>query len=172
MTEKFLYSPINNKENNYVVWMGFPQKRSMALNSLGYMWLYKEIDECEDINAEMICSDTEKTQYKIPNAFGFSFSFDFDFLEIFKILEKYNIPLKSKERDDNFPLIFAGGPVVSANPMPYSEIFDFFIIGDGEDVNINVIKFCKNNSKLSKKDLLKKNFRILMVFIFQNIRKK
>lgn len=156
MTEKFLYKPINKKENNYVVWMGFPERDSFSLNSLGHMWLFKELDEYEEINVERICSDTEKTTYKSPNLFGFSFTFDFDFLEIFKILEKHNIPLKSSQRDENYPLIFAGGPVVTANPMPYSGIFDFFILGDGEDLNLNIIKFLKCNKGLPKRILLEK----------------
>ncbi len=145
MNEQYLYKSINNINNDYVVWMGFPGKYSFSLSSLGFLWMFKVLDECEEVNTERICSDTISTKYMVKNvnAFGFSFSFDFDFLEIFKILEKYDIPLKSSDRNTNYPLLFAGGPVVSANPEPYSQIFDFFIIGDGEDINIKAILTCK-----------------------------
>ena len=123
------------------------------MSSLGYLWLFKIIDETDDINVERICSDTEKTIAQTTDMFSFSFSFDFDFLKIFEMLEKYNIPLKSAEREK--PLVFAGGPVVTANPEPYKDIFDFFIIGDGEDINKKVIEFCKNNKEMSKNQLLK-----------------
>lgn len=86
--------------------------------------------------------------------FGFSFSFDMDFLTIFSMLEKYRLPLKAAERY-GMPLVFAGGPVVSANPEPYKEFFDFFIIGDGEDVNLKVIEICKNNQDKDKTEILK-----------------
>lgn len=165
MSEKYLYKPIHNSQNNYVVWMGFPGKTEFSLSSLGYLWMFKEIDEYESIDTERICTDTEKTIYKKPDIFGFSFYFDFDFLEIFKILEKYNIPIKSSDRNSNHPLIFAGGPVVTANPSPYNQFFDFFIIGDGEDVNLNVIKFLKENKNTSKEILLDKLSKFEGVYV-------
>ena len=150
--ETFLY-PKKSKNADFTVWMGFPERYEFSLSSLGYLWLFKIIDEMEDINAERICTDTEKTIAQTPDMFSFSFSFDFDFLKIFEMLDKYNIPLKSAEREK--PLVFAGGPVVTANPEPYKDFFDFFIIGDGEDVNKKVIEFCKNNKELPKNELLK-----------------
>ena len=80
--------------------------------------------------------------------FGFSFSFDLDFLTIFSMLEKYNIPLKSVDREKI--IVFAGGPVVSANPEPYKDYFDFFIIGDGEDLNLKAVEICQKTNEKSK----------------------
>lgn len=143
--ENYLYKRKQSKTTDFVMWMAFPGIYSFSMSSLGYLWMFKTLDECEDVNVERICSDTEKTRFNIKDVklFGFSFSFDMDFLTIFSMLEKYSIPLKSKERTDE-PLIFAGGPVVSANPEPYKDFFDFFIIGDGEDVNLTAVKICKN----------------------------
>lgn len=154
--ERYLYKRINAKTTDFVMWMGFPGIYSFSMSSLGYLWMFKTIDEIDGVNIERICSDTENTQYNISDVkvFGFSFSFDIDFLTIFSMLEKYNLPLKAKDRD-KFPLIFAGGPVVSANPEPYKEFFDFFIIGDGEDVNLKVIDICKSNQDKSKDKILK-----------------
>ena len=144
--EIFLYKRKQSKSNDFVMWMAFPGIYSFSMSSLGYLWMFKTIDMIDGVNIERICSDTEKTEFNVKdvNLFGFSFSFDMDFLTIFSMLEKYNIPLKSKERT-NEPLIFAGGPVVTANPEPYKEFFDFFIIGDGEDVNLTAVDICKKN---------------------------
>ncbi len=154
-SEKYLYNRYNKKEKDFVMWMAFPGIYSFSMSSLGYLWMFKLIDETENINIERICSDTQNTRYNVSdvNLFGFSFSFDMDFLTIFSMLEKYNIPLKSSERGD-YPLIFAGGPVVSANPQPYKEFFDFFVIGDGEEINIQAANICKQTS--CKDDALKK----------------
>lgn len=153
--EKYLYNRNNNKNSDFIMWMAFPGIYSFSMSSLGYLWMFKTLDEAEGINIERICSDTEKTQYNVSDVklFGFSFSFDMDFLTIFSMLEKYNIPLKSSERT-NYPLIFAGGPVVSANPEPYSDFFDFFVIGDGEDVNLKVAQICKGNQDKTKDEIL------------------
>ncbi len=155
-SEKYLYSRITDKNSDFVMWMAFPGIYSFSMSSLGYLWMFKTIDEIQGINIERVCSDTETTKYNIADVkvFGFSFSFDMDFLTIFSMLEKYRLPLKAAERY-GMPLVFAGGPVVSANPEPYKEFFDFFIIGDGEDVNLQVIEICKNNQDKSKTEILK-----------------
>ncbi len=142
--EIFLYERKQNKNDDFTIWMAFPGVYSFSMSSLGYLWMFKTLDMLEGVNIERICSDTEKTAFSIKdvNLFGFSFSFDMDFLTIFSMLEKYNIPLKSKDRTKE-PLIFAGGPVVTANPEPYKEFFDFFIIGDGEDVNLTAVDICR-----------------------------
>lgn len=152
----YLYDSIKNKCADYTLWMAFPGIKSFALSSLGFLWVFKGIDEMEDINAEMIFSDTKKTRfnYNEVNIMGFSFSFDMDFLTIFSMLEKYKIPLKTIDRSENSPLIFAGGPVVTANPEPYKEFFDFIIIGDGEDINLEVVRLCKENKDKPRNELL------------------
>lgn len=157
MNEKFLYERLNKKAD-YNIWMAFPGIYSFAMSSLGYLWICKNIDMLEDVSLERISTDTKKTQYMIKdiNMIGFSFSFDLDFLNIFKIMDRYKIPLRSIDRDENHPLIFGGGPVLSANPEPYSDFFDFIIIGDGEGVNIEAINICKENKGKSKKEILEK----------------
>lgn len=157
MTETYLYNRNLNKEVDYNVWFAFPECKSFSLSSLGYLWLYKELDELDNVFVEMINTETSKTQIRQSDvdAIAFSFSFDLDFLNIFKILEQYNIPLKSAERDENCPLVFAGGPVLTCNPMPYSKIFDFIIIGDGEGVNTRAVETCRKNKGLPKSEVLK-----------------
>lgn len=170
--EKYLYNRINSKNTDFVMWMGFPGIYSFSMSSLGYLWMFKSLDEIDGVNIERICSDTENTQYNISEVkvFGFSFSFDMDFLTIFSMLEKYNLPLKAQDRD-KFPLIFAGGPVVSANPEPYTEFFDFFIIGDGEDVNLKVIDICKSNQDKPKEKILELLSELEGVYVPTHARK-
>lgn len=153
MNETFLYERKLNKISDFNVWMAFPERYSFSMSSVGYLWLFKELDEDESINVERITTDTDNTiinPLKV-DAIGFSFSFDFDFINIFKILEKYNIPLKTKERNADpskrYPVIFGGGPVLTANPEPYKEFFDFMVIGDGENVNKKSVHFIKNSPK-------------------------
>mgnify|MGYP001805825007 CR=1 FL=1 len=157
MGEKFLYDRLKNKNTNFNVWMAFPGIYSFSMSSLGYLWICKIIDLLEDVNLERICTDTKKTDLMIKdiNLLGFSFSFDLDFINIFKTLDKYKIPLKSSDRNENHPIIFGGGPVLSSNPEPFCEFFDFIIIGDGEETNIKAIQVCKNNADKPKSEVLK-----------------
>lgn len=154
----YLYKRNISKNADYTVWLAFPGVKSFALSSLGYLWMFKDIDRLDDVNIEMLCTDTKTTKYRIENVnlIGFSFTFDTDFISIFSTLERFAIPLKSSERDADCPLIFAGGPVVSANPIPYKDFFDFIIIGDGEDINLKVVEVCKSSKGEPKNKILEK----------------
>ena len=139
------------------MWFAFPGPESFALSSLGYLWLYRAIDMMDDVDIERIYTDTKTTRIlrdKI-NLIGYSFTFDMDFLAIFNFLEWNKYAFKAKDRKETDPIIFAGGPVITSNPEPYKEIFDFLIIGDGEDTNLEAVRICKENKNCSKPEILK-----------------
>ena len=165
--EKYLYTPLKLKQANINVWMAFPGPESFAMSSLGYLWLYKHIDENPKINVERVYSDSVSTTIKPSeiDLMGFSFTFDTDYIHIFEMLEKYKIPLRSKERDENSPLVFAGGPVVTANPTPYDDFFDFFIIGDGEELNLKIVEEYNNLKGIGRSEFLSKISEIEGIYV-------
>ena len=69
---------------------------------------------------------------------GFSLSYELGATNILEMLNLSGIPLKWRERQDlpiaECPLIFAGGQTATSNPEPYADFFDFFALGDGEEV--------------------------------------
>ena len=167
--EQFLYNRQIKNNTNFNMWFFFAGPESFALSSLGYLNLFKEIDETPDINVERVYSDKKNTQImreKI-NLIAVSFSFDFDFIHIFEFLEKNKFEIKSQNRQDSDPIIFAGGPVVTANPEPYSQIFDAIVIGDGEDTTLQIAKICQEAKLqgISKDDTLKRLSKIEGVYI-------
>ena len=64
MTEVYLYNRNLNKSTDYNVWFAFPECKSFSLSSLGYLWLYKELDELENVYVEMINTETTRTQVR------------------------------------------------------------------------------------------------------------
>lgn len=154
--EKYLYERKNYKSAPVKMWFSFPAIESFALSSLGFLSIFKSLDVNEDVFVEKIFTNTQKTEFsaKDVDAVGFSVSFEMDFLNIFKILDKNNIPLLSKNRDENCPLIFSGGPVMSSNPEPFCDFFDFFMLGDGETKFDLLVNILKNNKNLSKYEIL------------------
>ena len=64
-TETLLYKPsLNNSD--FTVVMAYPAIYSFAMASLGYLWLFKQLDEAEDIAAERIYSDSKDLSFN-PN---------------------------------------------------------------------------------------------------------
>ncbi|MEH2186227.1 MAG: TIGR03960 family B12-binding radical SAM protein [Nostoc sp.] len=75
---------------------------------------------------------------------GFSLSYELGATNILEMLDLAVIPLTWRERQggrgeftdtqSSFPLIFAGGQTATSNPEPYADFFDFFALGDGEEL--------------------------------------
>lgn len=165
--EKILYNKKYNKNAKCNIWCAFPACKSFAMSSLGYLWIFKLLDEQENINVERICADTKTPQISVKDvdAICFSFSFDMDFVSIFEIMERFKIPFLAENRPEDMPIIFAGGPVITANPMPYSKFFDFMVIGDGEDINTQASSIIAEMKGKNKKDILHKLSEIEGIFV-------
>lgn len=115
----------------------YPNVYRTAMSSLGYNILYNLINErndtwCERIiypNVNSLESNTPSRHYDI---LSFTLQFEEDYFNVLEILRDSRIPLKRKDRNENDPLIIAGGPCATANPMPLADYIDIFIIGEGE----------------------------------------
>lgn len=155
--ELFLYKRPVERNPEINIWAAFPAIYSFGMSSLGYLSIFKRLDEHKDYYVERIFTDTKSTQIPLSDVdlMCFSFSFEIDFLGMFKIFDRFNIPFFAKDRDNSFPLIFAGGPVLTANPEPFCEFFDFIIIGDAELMDTTVVDLVKKNQHLSKPEILK-----------------
>ena len=163
--DKFLYK---RNTGDYNLLMAFPAVESFALASLGYLWLFKIADTFEGINAQRASTDNIPYIENL-NAIAFSLSFDFDFAGTFEIMEKLNIPLFAKERNDNYPIIFAGGPAITMNPRPYEAFFDFMLIGDGEENFKQILEILKENNNKQEILKLKKRPRKMECYDISNI---
>lgn len=155
--ETFLYQRIEKKEPKINVWFAYPAIESFALASLGYLSIFKMMDLDPDLYVERVYSDSKilEIPYDCVDCMGFSCSFEIDILTVIKMLKKYGFPLKSNERDDDSPIIFAGGPVLMSNPYPYEEFFDFISVGEKACLK-DAMEILKKKNELSRDELLKK----------------
>lgn len=167
--EKYFYPSSKTKKANTSVWFYFPGSESFAMSSLGYLWLFKELDMQDNVEIERVYSDSKTTRLMREqiDIIGISMSFDMDFLAIFDFFEKNKLEFKSKDRKETDPFVYAGGPVITSNPAPYRDIFDFMIIGDGEGLNsevVNLIDKLKHNN-YSKEEILKEISKLDGVYV-------
>jgi radical SAM superfamily enzyme YgiQ (UPF0313 family) len=86
---------------------------------------------------------------------AFSFSYELDYLNLPPILHAAGVPLYSRERDENHPFVIAGGPCITANPMPVLPFIDALCVGEAEVILPSLIPVLSSDSPKSKKlDLL------------------
>ncbi len=81
---------------------------------------------------------------------GFSLQYELTYTNVLNLIDLAQIPVKAAERKSIFPLVFGGGPS-AVNPEPMALFMDFFLIGDGEEAIVSVMKivdeFKKSNSE-------------------------
>ncbi len=65
---------------------------------------------------------------------AFSLSFENDYPNALTILELSRIPLLSRDRMEDDPLVLAGGVTTFMNPEPLAHFIDCFLLGEGEVV--------------------------------------
>ena len=167
MSEVCLYRTNKTGQTKLKVWCAFPAVYNFGMSALGYLTVFRYIDSIDGIFAERIFTDTEQTHLSAldVDVLSFSFSFELDYIGILNILEKYNIPFLAKDRNENHPLIYGGGPVLSANPEPFCEFFDFIMIGDAEPNIKEIFEVLKNNINKTKQEKLKLLSKIEGVYI-------
>ena len=106
-----------------------------------------------------------QTPLKDYDILGFSISFELDYMNILKILDLSHIPLKAADRNENHPLIIAGGPCATFNPEPLTPYIDVFIIGEGEEVIHEFIEKYKKLRSAGRTQLLKELANIHGVYV-------
>ncbi len=69
---------------------------------------------------------------------GFSLGYELTYTNVLNILHLAQIPVLASERNDSHPIVIAGG-TCALNPEPMADFIDFFVIGDGEEVLLELL---------------------------------
>ena len=88
--------------------------------------------------------------------FGFTLQYEMSYTNILNMLNLANIPYYSKDRDDNYPIIVAGGPC-AYNVEPIADFVDVVQVGEGEEMMVEFLEIYrrhKNSSSYSKHEFL------------------
>ena len=97
---------------------------------------------------------------------GFTLQYEMSYTNILAMLKMGGIPLKSKDRQDQDPVVVAGGPC-AFNPEPLADFIDAFMIGDGEDVmtELNRVILERKEKGLSRAQCLKNLAQLEGVYV-------
>ncbi|HBB19857.1 MAG TPA: TIGR03960 family radical SAM protein, partial [Ruminococcus sp.] len=70
---------------------------------------------------------------------GFTLQYELSYTGVLNMLDLAGIPVFSKDRTEELTqIVVAGGPCV-CNPEPLADFFDIFILGEGEEVNLELM---------------------------------
>ena len=135
----------------------FPDIYEIGMSNLGLQILYDIINRHPDYIAERcyapwtdmgeklrennipLLSLETASPLKDFDVVGFSVQFELLYSNVLYMLDLAGIPFYAKDRGEEYPIICAGGPC-AVNPEPFAPFFDCIIIGEGEEVDLEVLK--------------------------------
>lgn len=125
----------------------YPNLYRSAMSSLGFHILYDFINSREDVYCERVVYPYSRsietgTILKDFDVVSFSLQYEQDYFNVLEMLKNSAIPLQKEKRTSKHPLIIAGGPCASSNPLPMSKFIDIFVIGEAEVVMDDLIDHC------------------------------
>ncbi|MBI4844121.1 MAG: TIGR03960 family B12-binding radical SAM protein [Nitrospirae bacterium] len=133
----------------------FPDTYEIGMSHIGLKILYSIINSLPYASAERVFApwtDLEAYLRKedIPlsslefgrplsnfDIVGFTLQYELSYTNILNMLNLGNIPVRAEDRNESHPLIIAGGPC-AVNPLPLKPFIDAFVIGDGEEVIVEI----------------------------------
>ncbi|MGC1395253.1 MAG: radical SAM protein, partial [Coleofasciculaceae cyanobacterium] len=133
-SERLLFTPLTPNADAIKTIFAFPNQYSVGITSLGYQVVWATLSSRPDLQVSRLFTDCHEPLPQQAELLGYSLSWELDYVNILNLLEFLEIPLRATQRTDNHPLVFGGGPVLTANPEPFAAFFDVILLGDGENL--------------------------------------
>jgi len=153
---------IKNWRGKIPVSVVFPNSYYVGMSNLAVHLLYKTLNDIPEVVCERVFFENvlplfsieSKKPLKSFELLFFTLSFELDYVNIVKMLDASNISINAWERNENEPIIVAGGPLVMANPEPLYSFFDLFLLGDIEVIIEEFMKTYINNKTKKRSDII------------------
>ncbi|MCY4526052.1 MAG: B12-binding domain-containing radical SAM protein, partial [Anaerolineaceae bacterium] len=152
--------------------LAFPDLYDLGMSNLGVMILYEQLNQQPDMLAERVFSpwvDMEalmraeglplyslETKHPIRDFDMLAISLPYEqlYTNALNLLDLAGMPLRSEDRDASFPLVIAGGHACF-NPEPVADFIDAFVIGEGEEIIVELARCLQALRGQSREELLR-----------------
>ena len=162
----------------------FPDTYEIGMSNVGMRILYGVMNEmdgvwCERVFAPWGDMEAQMRKYQLPlwalesqnkvkdfDMIAFTIGYEMSYSNILNMLRLAGIPLHAKEREGLHNIVFAGG-VCAFNPEPLADFFDFFSLGEGEEITPQIVSLYDRAKaeRWIKEDFLKEVAKIPGVYV-------
>ena len=162
----------------------FPDVYEIGMSNTGMRILYRVLNDmpgvwCERVFAPWFDMRDEMRRNSLPlwalesgdtldrfDAVGFSIGYEMAYTTVLEMLSLSGLPLRSRDRESLTPMIFAGGSAC-CNGEPMAEFFDLMVVGEGEDVDREVLELLRRAKRegWAKSEFLREASRIGGVYV-------
>lgn len=156
-------SIIKNKEDVDVRFaFCFPDTYEIGMSHLGMKILYSQFNSRDDVWCERVFApwtdfETVMRENNVPlfalesrdpisefDIIGFTLQYEMSYTNVLNMLDLGGIPIRSADRNGLTPIVCAGGPCC-CNPEPLADFVDLFFLGEGEEVDLQIIDLYKKH---------------------------
>jgi len=130
----------------------YPNSYYIGMSNLGLHAIYKLLNSYSEVVGERaFWEKANRAELSLPISLesqrplsdfavlAFSINYELDYFNVVQILRASGLPLYATDRDERHPLVIAGGPCITANPLPLSPFFDCLCIGEAEVILPNML---------------------------------
>ena len=136
--------------------LSYPDVYEIGMSNLGLAILYDLVNQRDEFVAERVYAPWEDMETAMRAAhmplfsletrrsldefdvLGFSLQHELTYTNVLNMLDLSGIPLLARERTPDVPLVIGGGSC-TYNPEPMADFFDLFVIGEGEEVLLELL---------------------------------
>ena len=134
----------------------FPDTYEIGMSNVGMRILYGVMNEmdgvwCERVFAPWADMEEAMRKHSLPlwalesqmevkdfDMIAFTIGYEMAYSNILNMLDLAGVPLHARDRHDLKNIVFAGG-VCAFNPEPLADFIDFFSLGEGEDITVEIV---------------------------------
>ena len=162
----------------------FPDTYEIGMSNVGMRILYGVMNEMDGVWCERVFApwgDMEEAmranqlplwalESQMPvkefDLIAFTIGYEMAYSNILNMLDLAGVPLRSADRHDLKNIVFAGG-VCAFNPEPLADYIDFFSLGEGEDITVEIVSLYERAKAYfwSKEQFLKEVSKIPGVYV-------
>ncbi|MBR5513076.1 MAG: TIGR03960 family B12-binding radical SAM protein [Ruminococcus sp.] len=163
----------------------FPDTYDIGMSHIGMKILYslknaRENFRCErcfapDVDFEKIMRENDIPLYSLESLepikdfdfIGFTMQYELSYTNVLNMLDLAGIPVFAKDRTEELTqIVIAGGPCV-CNPEPLAYFFDIFVLGEGEEVNLELMDLFNEMKKqgANRLEFLRKAAQIEGIYV-------
>ncbi|ACL70164.1 Radical SAM domain protein [Halothermothrix orenii H 168] len=164
--------------------VAFPDVYEIGMSHLGLKIIYHLLNKqddiiCERTYAPWVDMEEELRKNDIPlfsleskheikdfDILGFTLQYEMSYTNILTMIDLAGLPLHSKDRGEEYPLVIGGGSTVF-NPEPLAPFFDLFFIGEAETGIVELVRRYDQYKQrgLNREDILLKLSEIPGVYV-------
>jgi radical SAM family uncharacterized protein len=164
--------------------LSYPDLYELGVSTLALPILYELLNSQPDVLAERVFAPwpdmadhlresgiplfslESKHPLKDFDIIGFSLGYELTYTNVLNMLHLARIPLLAVERSESQPLIIAGGSC-ALNPEPMADFIDCFVIGDGEEVALELVSEFRDwkRARVPKEELMRRLAKVPGVYV-------